>query len=84
MTTDVRSCLIVSLRNKLDSVSKKLDICQRAFYWALAMWMRDSNTGNLFSPFKAKTNAWSAKIDALTAIYTLYSEELLKLYRWEE
>nr|DAI51122.1 MAG TPA: hypothetical protein [Caudoviricetes sp.] len=84
MTTEVRFHLIASLRSKLNSVSKKLDICQRAFYWALAMWTRDSNTGNLFSPFRAKTNAWSAKIDTLTAIYTLYSEELLKLYRWED
>lgn len=84
MTTDIRFRLITSLKSKLDSVSKKLDICQRAFYWALAMWMRDSNTGNYFSPFKAKANAWSAKIDTLTAIYTLYSEELIKLYRWKD
>lgn len=84
MTTDVRFRLITSLRGKLNSVSKKLDICQRAFYWALAMWMRDSNAGDCFSPFRAKTNAWSAKIDTLTAIYTLYSEELVKLYRWED
>lgn len=83
MTTEVRFDLIASLRSKLDCVNKKLDTCQRAFNWALAMWIKDSNAGNYFSPFRAKTNAWSAKIDTLTDIHTLYCNELIKLYRWE-
>lgn len=83
MTTETRFELIRELKGQLGQLDKKLDTCQRAFCWALAIWNRDSNAGNYFSPFRAKTSAWSARIDALTTMYSMYSKELIKLYKWE-
>lgn len=83
MTTETRFVLISELQENRARINKKLDICYRGFNWALAMWNKDSNAGNYFSPFRRKTDAWTARIKALNIIYTMYGKELLKLLNYE-